>query len=235
MQGPNPVRMAAETEGSGMGLGGVIKEAVSWCAPWALVVRGPAGGARRVAMTFDDGPHPENTPRILDALDAHGARATFFLQGDSADQHPRMVREIVRRGHEVGNHGYAHLDARAVASADYVADVLHAQATIEDILGQALPRIFRPPYGNVTPGSMLALLRLRFRFILWSLDSRDSFIRHAPALVDHVGQQRIEAGCIMLFHEDYGHTVEALAELIGIVKQRGMAPVTVKDLLSRAC
>jgi len=182
-------------------------------------------------MTFDDGPHPENTPRILDVLDAHGARATFFLQGDAADRHPQIVRDIARRGHEIGNHGYAHQDAKAVARRVYVADVLRAQAAIEDILGRALPRIFRPPFGNVTPGSMLALLRLRFRFIFWSLDSQDSFIEHAPALVDHVGKQRIEAGSIMLFHDDYPHTAEALAELIGLVRQRGMAPVTVKDLL----
>jgi len=216
-----------------MGLGGAIKQAVSWCAPWAVVVRGPAGPARRVAMTFDDGPHPENTPRILDALDAYGARATFFLQGDAADRHPQIVREIARRGHEIGNHGYSHQDARAVASNVYVADVMRAQAAIEDILGQAMRRMFRPPFGNVTAASMLALLRLRFQFVFWSLDSRDSFIEHAPALVEHVGKQRIEPGCIMLLHEDYPHTVRALAELIGIVKQRGMALVTVKDLLSR--
>lgn len=217
-----------------MGLGGAIKQAVSWCAPWAVVVHGPTGPARRVAMTFDDGPHPENTPRILDVLDAHNARATFFLQGDTADRHPHIVREMARRGHEIGNHGYAHQDARAVASRVYVADVLRAQAAIEDILGQGLPRIFRPPFGNVTPRSMLALLRLRFRFIFWSLDSRDSFLEHAPALVDHVRKQHIKAGCIMLFHDDYPHTAEALAELIGIVTQRGMGLVTVKDLLSRA-
>jgi len=185
-------------------------------------------------MTFDDGPHPENTPRILDALDAHHARATFFLQGNMADRHPQIVREIARRGHEIGNHGYAHYDARVLARRAYVADVLRAQAAIEDILGQPLPRIFRPPFGNVTPGSMLALLRQRFRFIFWSLDSCDSFIEGAPALVDHVGRQPIDAGCIMLFHDDYARTAEALAQLIGIVKQRGLALVTVKDLLSRA-
>jgi peptidoglycan/xylan/chitin deacetylase (PgdA/CDA1 family) len=216
-----------------MGLGAAVKQAVSWCAPWAVVVRGPAG-AKRVAMTFDDGPHPENTPRILDVLDAHDARATFFLQGNLADRYPQIVREIARRGHEIGNHGYSHQDARVVASRVYVADVLRAQAAIEEILGRVLPRIFRPPFGNVTLGSMLALLRLRFRFIFWSLDSHDSFIERAPALVDHVGKQRIEAGSIMLFHDDYARTAEALAELIGIVKRRGLAPVTVEDLLSRS-
>jgi len=217
-----------------MGLGGAIKQAVSWCAPWAVVVRGPTGPTRRVAMTFDDGPHPENTPRILDVLDAHDARATFFLQGEMADRHPKIVREIARRGHQIGNHGYAHQDARAVASRVYVADVLRAQTAIEDILGQTLPRIFRPPFGNIAPASMLALLRRRFCFIFWSLDSRDSFIADAPALVSHIGRQRIDPGCIMLFHDDYRRTAEALAELIDIVKERGMSLVTVKDLLSPA-
>src|SRR5712664_3224327 len=96
------------------GIDRIVKRAVSWCAPWAVVVRGPSGPACQAAMTFDDGPHPENTPRILDLLDAHGARATFFLQGSMVDRHPHIARQIVRRGHQIGNHGYAHLDARAV-------------------------------------------------------------------------------------------------------------------------
>jgi peptidoglycan/xylan/chitin deacetylase (PgdA/CDA1 family) len=185
-------------------------------------------------MTFDDGPHPENTPRILDLLDTHGARATFFLQGSMVDRHPHIVRQIARRGHQIGNHGYAHLDARAVGIREYLADVLRAQAAIEATLGELLPRNFRPPFGNITPGSMLALLRHRFRLIFWSLDSRDSFIEDAPALVNHVAQQRVEAGCIMLFHDDYRHTVDAIEEILGLVQRQGVTLVTLDTLLNRA-
>ena len=214
-----------------MALGAAIKQAVSWCAPWAVVVRGPAGPARRVALTFDDGPHPENTPRILDTLDAHGAHATFFVQGNMAHRHPELVRDIAHRGHQVGNHGYAHRDARTLESGAYIADVLRAQATIEDILGQAAPRFFRPPYGNVTLRSTLGLLRRRFRFIFWSLDSRDSFIEDAGSLVTHLERQPLEAGCIMLLHDDYRHTTEALQDLIALLRRQNLTSVALSDLL----
>jgi len=215
-----------------MEVGGSIKQAISWCVPWAVVVRGPTSPARHVALTFDDGPHPENTPRILDILDAHNARATFFVQGNMAGRHPGLTREIARRGHQVGNHGYAHQDARKLKSAEYVADVLHAQAVIEDLLGKALPRFFRPPYGNVTLHSTLSLLRHRFRFIFWSLDSRDSFIEDAASLMAHLERQRLETGCIMLLHDDYRQTAEALQDIIALLRRKQLTPVSLGELLT---
>ncbi len=88
-----------------MGIGNTLKRAISRFAPSVFVISGPTVSPWAVAITFDDGPHPVNTPRVLDTLAAHDAKATFFLQGNMAEQNPELVREIVSRGHQIGNHG----------------------------------------------------------------------------------------------------------------------------------
>ena len=186
-----------------------------------------------MGLTFDDGPHPEHTPRILDVLDAQGARATFFVQGDMVERHPLLLREVAARGHRVGNHGYGHMDARDTDPIEYLASVLRTQAMLEEIVGAPLPRYFRPPYGRVTLRTVIALLRHGFQFVFWSLDSRDSFLTDSSAVLEHIEGQRIEPGCIMLLHEDYRHTVAVLEPLIALVRRRGLHPVEIDSLLPR--
>ena len=217
-----------------MGLGAVVKEAVARVAPRAFVVRGPAGIARQVALTFDDGPHPEHTPRILDALDMHGVKGTFFVQGDMAERHPAILRETVRRGHQIGNHGYSHQNVRARGGSAYVADVLRTQQVVENTTGCAQPKFFRPPYGSITLPTTLALLHHGFRFIFWTLDSRDSFVPDAATMLAYLDAQRIEPGCIVLMHDDYRHTAEALGDLVVSIRRRDLAPVSVAALVGHA-
>ena len=205
-----------------MGLGAKLKRFASWVAPNTVVVGGRLDGASAVALTFDDGPHPEGTPRILDALDTHSVRATFFLQGDVADCNRSLVREIVRRGHQIGNHGYAHLDARHVSRERYVSDVLKCQSILEDITGAQLQRNFRPPFGLVAMSSTLALIAHKFRFVFWSLDSHDSFLADANSLVAYIQSQRVPPGSILLFHDDYAHTADALPRLLTDFRQRDL-------------
>jgi len=216
-----------------MGLGGVAKRIAAQLAPRTFIMRGATGPEHRIGLTFDDGPHPENTPRILDVLDAHGVRATFFVQGDMVERHPTLLREVAARGHRVGNHGYGHMDARDTAWTEYLASVLRTQALLEEIVGSPLPRYFRPPYGSITLRSTIALVRHGYQFVFWSLDSRDSFVPDASALLAHVEGQRMEPGCIMLLHEDYHHTVVALEPLIALVRRRGLVPVAIDSLLLR--
>lgn len=216
-----------------MGIGRAIKHVASWCAPWAFIVRGRSRKTKAVAITFDDGPHPENTPRILETLSAYGAKATFFLQGNMAEKNPELVLEIVSRGHQVGNHGYAHPDARAVSIRDYVADVMRAQRVLEDIVGRELPRIFRPPFGSIAPGSMFTLLRRGFCFVFWSHDSRDSYLPDPDELFKYVTEQSIPSGSILLFHDDYAHTTEILPKLLFYLTQRDLQIMSVSDLISK--
>lgn len=212
-----------------MGMGRMVKHGLAALFPGRVLTR-QRGVKRRIALSFDDGPHPQNTPRILDILDAGGAVATFFVQGKSAEKHPALVREIVARGHQIGNHGYLHLDARRTGLRAYVADTKHAQDILENILGRRIERIFRPPYGNITGPSFLALIWQGFRFVFWSVDSRDSFIRETPALTAYIDSLPIDGGDILLLHEDYAHTVESLPHIVRILRERTFEFSRVGDL-----
>jgi len=109
--------------------------------------RGPRAG-RRVALTFDDGPDPEWTPRVLDLLGAAGVRATFFLIGARAAQAPAVVKRIAGDGHEVANHSWSHRNPWLCGPATTRAEVRRAHDTLADLTGVA-PRHFRPPWGMV--------------------------------------------------------------------------------------
>jgi peptidoglycan/xylan/chitin deacetylase (PgdA/CDA1 family) len=204
-----------------MSAGRIIKEGLAALFPRALVTHGRRDSGR-ISLTFDDGPHPAHTPRILQILAEHRATATFFLQGHECEQYPDLVRAIAAAGHEIGSHGYHHLDARAESRERYVAEAMQAHALIEKILGRSLPRLFRPPYGNVTPGTVLALVRRGFQFVFWTTDTQDSFIEDRDALVAHVARQPIAAGDILLLHEDYAHTVAALPDILEEISRRSL-------------
>ncbi|MBI3546808.1 MAG: polysaccharide deacetylase family protein [Gammaproteobacteria bacterium] len=201
--------------------GKAIKYGLAKLLPGTVLIKGKPQAAR-VALTFDDGPHPQHTESILDILDRGGAKATFFLQGKEAEKYPALVRKIFSRGHQLGNHGYGHLDAKRVAKREYIAEVERAQQALQNIVGAQIDKIFRPPYGNITGAAFLPLALAGYLFVFWSVDSRDSFIRTAPELVAHVETIKISAGDIVLLHEDYAHTVAALPTILQSLSARSL-------------
>jgi peptidoglycan/xylan/chitin deacetylase (PgdA/CDA1 family) len=207
----------------------MIKHGLAAVFPDLVLIR-QRRARRDIAITFDDGPDPQNTPRILDILDNAGASATFFVQGKAMEEHPALVREIAARGHQIGNHGFSHLDARRSSLRAYVEDTMHAQNALENILGRQVEKIFRPPYGNITGSSFLALAWRGFRFVFWSADSRDSFIRETPALTAYIDSLPITGGDILLLHEDYAHTVESLPRILQSLKDRSLEFSRISDL-----
>ena len=157
-----------------------------------VVVRGPRR-ARGVALTFDDGPHPEHTPRVLDLLDRAGAKATFFVIGHKAEAHPEVVREIVRRGHAVGVHSYAHDRLFSLRSLRFVRDDLRrAVAAIEAITGER-PWLFRPPVGHTSLRIARAVEELDLEVIGWSARGVDGLARSRP---DRVVVALVGAGLV---------------------------------------
>lgn len=212
--------------------GRMIKHGLAALFPGLVLIR-QKNANHDIALTFDDGPHPQNTPRILDILDADDATATFFIQGKIARDHPSLVREIAARGHQIGNHGYSHLDASRSSLRAYVQEAIQAQDALQNILGRRIEKIFRPPYGNITGPSFLALAWRGFRFVFWSVDSRDSFIREPSALMAHIDSLRITGGDILLLHEDYAHTVDSLPRMLRSLKNRSFKFSRVSDLGKR--
>ena len=183
------------------------------------LVRLPAAAVarRELALTFDDGPDPEVTPRVLDLLDAAGARASFFCIGRRAREHPALVREIVARGHRVENHGDKH--SKAFGTYGYTrmrADIAAAQATLADLTGQS-PRFFRPLAGVRSPILDPVLARLDLRLACWTRRGFDT-VRGDPERVYQRLVRGLTPGDILLLHD--GH----------VARTRGGEPVSLAVL-----
>jgi peptidoglycan/xylan/chitin deacetylase (PgdA/CDA1 family) len=161
-------------------------------APW-LHWQKPAGG-RQVYLTFDDGPHPEVTPRVLDILERHGARATFFLLGRHAARYPALTARIRASGHRVGNHGQEHLNGWLMP-AHKVLD------NAERGYGVTGSRLFRPPFGRLGPSQAKALYGRGFQTWMWSVSSRDYDARQSPEDCLRRTLSRTTDGSVVLFHD----------------------------------
>ena len=205
----------------------LVKAAAGTVFPGMLLYRRRSGRDCGVALTFDDGPHPEHTPRILECLASNGAKATFFLQGAEVEKHPALVRAIFAEGHQVANHGYSHSRPASIGTAAYVAEVMRTHELLEHLTGSPVRRDFRPPYGEVNARVFAALVGRGFRFVFWSIDSDDSTFTSAPALASRVAGKRPNHGDIVLFHEDYAHTVDALPQILQGLQARRLAMTAV--------
>ena len=198
----------------------------------SILSRLPRSAGAAVCLTFDDGPHVHNTERILRILQDEGVRATFFIEGSACERHPELVRAIVAEGHEVANHGYSHLAPNEAPLAEYVADVERGQKLLEEVVGHRVPRLFRPPYGRISAGTFLALWRRGYGFVLWSTDSRDSFITDPDDVVANLLECPVGPGSIVLLHEDYEWTVEALPAVIALIRSKGLRFETLASVRS---
>jgi len=158
----------------------------------ALLWRVPTG-ERVLYLTFDDGPHPEVTPWVLDRLKEHDARATFFCVGRNAREHPAVMARIRREGHAVGNHTWDHRDAWRTPTRQYLRSVLRCQA-------ETTSKLFRPPYGHIGFG-LTGTLGRRFTIVMWDVLSADFDTKlGGEACLRNVVQQA-GAGSIVVFHD----------------------------------
>ena len=216
-----------------MAFGSLKKQLLSALAPDAFLYRGRHGGPPSVALTFDDGPHPRHTPAILELLAKEDAKATFFLQGEQAEREPGLVRAIHAAGHAVGNHGYTHQRPAEIGVARYIENALRTRALLEQMVGAPVGRLFRPPYGVVGLRPFLGLIRRGFRIVHWSVDSGDSFLHEPQQLVRNFLELPLRGGDILLFHEDQPQTVQALPEVLHILRSRSFELSSVDALWSR--
>ncbi len=202
-----------------------------------LVRLPPEAAARgQIALTFDDGPDPEVTPRVLDLLDAAGARASFFCIGHRARRHPALAREIVARGHRVENHGNAH--SKAFAAYGYGrmrADIEAAQSALADVTGQR-PRFFRPLGGLRSPLLDPVLARLDLRLASWTRRGFDS-VERDPERVYRRLVRDLAAGDVLLLHDGFAARTRAgepvslavLPRLLAAMREAGLQSVTLAD------
>lgn len=188
-----------------------------------FLVRGPAP-SRAVALTFDDGPHPEITPRLLDLLATHELRATFFVIGREAERHPALLARMVAEGHAIGHHSYTHSEPATTSAETLLAELEIAN----DVFWQAagvLPSIMRPPKGQLSTEKLVRLLARGFRVVLWSVDPKDYAMTSAEPLVAWARDSDFAGGDVILLHDVQPHCLAAVPVLAARLRQLGLATV----------
>jgi peptidoglycan/xylan/chitin deacetylase (PgdA/CDA1 family) len=194
-----------------------------------LALRGTHG----VALTFDDGPHPEGTPDVLDALRGRGAQATFFLVGEQVQRYPSLAADIVEAGHEVAVHGYAHLNQMRLGPRAFSADLQRAIDVVSSVCGRA-PTLYRPPYGVFTLPGLAAVRRQGLSPLLWSKWGRDWSARSSPERITALATRGLAPGDVVLLHDadwysasgSHRNTAAAVPAILDELVRRGLTPVT---------
>jgi peptidoglycan/xylan/chitin deacetylase (PgdA/CDA1 family) len=196
-------------------------------------LRGPLGVEDHTAtgagwaLTFDDGPHAQGTPAVLDVLSQREVRATFFLVGEQVLRNPAIARELVAAGHGIGLHCHRHRNLLRLAPWQVREDVARAQAAIEDATGVS-PEIYRPPYGILNAPALRLARRDGRRTLLWTHWGRDWEARATPESIAERVTADVEEGSILLLHDadDYSapgswrRTVLALPRVLDRLEER---------------
>lgn len=197
-----------------------------------FIVNGPRR-ATTVCLTFDDGPHPEHTSRLLDVLKGEGVRATFFMIGREMERHPEVVRRIVADGHAVGGHSYSHGEPRATSARELAAEVERSQRVLERITGRRT-RLFRPPYGKLTAGKLWRLWGAGQRVVLWNVDPKDFACRSTAELAERWDGSALRGGDVVLLHDNVPFAAEVLPAVVRSARRGGIEFGTVADWVGRA-
>ncbi len=194
-----------------------------------FMVRGPRD-RRAISLTFDDGPDPENTPRVLDALARHGAKATFFLVGKRALASPEIVRRIAREGHALGHHSFHHADPERTSARVLAAESERTAGLIEAITGTR-PTLFRPPHGKLSVAKLACSWWQRQTIVLWNVDPKDFAERTAEATLARLRAQPFAPGDIVLLHDTNERAPAVVDALVPHVRGAGLDLVTVPEWL----
>lgn len=198
----------------------------------APVYRSVKNEACRIALTFDDGPHPYQTKQILDILERYQVSATFFMVGVNVENYPDAARAVIEAGHEVGNHTYSHRHFYRVSSLEIQKEIGKCEDTLEELC-EYRPHLFRPPEGALNACVESCSENNDYSLILWSLDTRDWETKNAEKIVETV-LSSVQPGDIILMHDYIGvnsQTPQALEILLPKLLQKGFEPVTVSQLL----
>ena len=184
-----------------------------------------------VALTFDDDPHSEYTPQILDILYEQQVPATFFLVGENLSENKLLVQEIAASGHEIGSHTFSHPDLTTLDSYAIQNEIEQTKEALKKILPEYSMKFVRPPYGRYNAEVENAIQE---PLMLWTIDSGDWENPDADSICKTV-VSNIQDGDIIVFHDDNEQTVEAIEKFILDIKDRGFQFATVSQLYENQC
>ena len=181
---------------------------------------------KKIALTFDDGPHPVYTEQMLELLEKEKVPATFFLLGQNIEKHGDVVKEISEKGHLMGNHTYHHVQITNLSAAQAYEEINKTSNLIEDLTGKGTEYV-RPPFGTWNDGleSDLNLIP-----VMWTIDTLDWTTRNVDWIVNQVVKKAKEND-IILMHDSYKSTVQAVERIIELLEADGFEFVTVDEVI----
>jgi peptidoglycan/xylan/chitin deacetylase (PgdA/CDA1 family) len=192
-----------------------------------------------VALTFDDGPSPIWTPRILDELKRENIKATFFMIGHHVQKYPDIARRVAQEGHTIGNHGYAHSVVFYYTPAELEEEIKYTEYVIESVTGQKT-KYYRPPKAWLRPQIKEKVRSMGYETVLWSLNSKDWVSFNHKAMVHYISRN-VKNGDILLFHDSGNistteggsrvQTVKSISLLARTLREKGFEFVSMEDLI----
>ena len=192
-----------------------------------FLTRGPTCG-ESVCLTFDDGPHPEHTPRLLDRLRELGIVATFFVVGEHAARYPDLVRRIVAEGHVVGHHSFSHTEPRLTSARELTGEVRRTLDLLTRLLGEP-PTLFRPPKGQLTARKLWCLWRAGQTVVVWNVDPKDYACQSADQVLAWFRSRPLQAGDLVLMHDKRPYATEILPVLLEDTRRCGLSFTTLAE------
>ena len=186
----------------------------------------PGEETKKIALTFDDGPHPRYTEELLDGLAEREVKATFFLLGQNIEGREEIIERMAREGHLIGNHTYYHVDITRLSQREACREILDTSEKITAITGQPVEYI-RPPFGNWDKELECEVMMLP---IFWSVDTLDWTTKNEDQIVQKV-VTKIEENDIILMHDSYDSTVKAALRIIDLLQAEGYEFVTADELI----
>jgi len=187
------------------------------------------GSGGRFFLTFDDGPDPQLTPVLLDVLEKHSVKASFFWVGENAERYSWLCRETLARGHMGCNHTLRHVRLKGIPfrqirwEIEATDKLLHSYSSAPNLL-------IRPPHGEIGPVLALYAWLNKRKLVLWTLDPEDCQVTSAKAIESYFDKNPIKAGDIVLLHEDARYTAEALDSILSATLRKGLSAATLADL-----
>ena len=182
---------------------------------------------KKIAITFDDGPHPYYTPQLLDGLKERGVTATFFLTGEGAEQNPEIVRRMYEEGHLIGNHTWDHVQLDKISREKALQEIQKTNNRIYEVTG-VYPSYIRPPFGAWQKDMELPFTMLP---VFWDIDTLDWKSRSTDSILSIVRSQ-VHDGSILLMHDSYQSSVDAALMIADLLTEQGYDFVTADQLLT---
>ena len=189
----------------------------------------PSTSGKRVALTFDDGPHPKNTLTIIDLLDKYDATATFFMLGNRVDFYPEIAKKVADEGHELGNHTWSHKNLATLSKEEGIQEVEKTNEIIKSATGRE-STAFRPPYGVVNEQVQNSI---SIPAVFWTIDTLD-WKSHNPDEILKIVKENVKDGSIILMHDIHETSAQAVEPVLKYLKAEGYEFVSVSELLDPA-